>query len=276
MDYKRYAEIVNQIKKKIDFNPEIALVLGSGLGSFADDINIKYTLNYSDIENFPVSTVSGHKGQFVFGYIGNVPLIIMQGRVHFYEGYNMEQVVIPIRILKMLGVKVVILTNASGGVNYNFNAGDLMLITDHISTFVPNPLIGKNIDEFGPRFPDMSEVYKKDLNDILRKTAIENKIHLKEGIYVQLSGPSYESPAEVRMLRSLGCDAVGMSTVCEAIVANHCGMKVCGISLVTNLASGVSNAPLSHEEVKEAGIKAAPKFKKLLKKAVINIYDKIL
>lgn len=276
MDYKRYAEIVNQIKKKIDFNPEIALVLGSGLGSFADDINIKYTLNYSDIENFPVSTVSGHKGQFVFGYIGNVPLIIMQGRVHFYEGYNMEQVVIPIRILKMLGVKVVILTNASGGINYNFNAGDLMLITDHISTFVPNPLIGKNIDEFGPRFPDMSEVYKKDLNDILRKTAIENKIHLKEGIYVQLSGPSYESPAEVRMLRSLGCDAVGMSTVCEAIVANHCGMKVCGISLVTNLASGVSNAPLSHEEVKEAGIKAAPKFKKLLKKAVINIYDKIL
>lgn len=276
MDYKRYAEIVNQIKKKIDFNPEIALVLGSGLGSFADDINIKYTLNYSDIENFPVSTVSGHKGQFVFGYIGNVPLIIMQGRVHFYEGYNMEQVVIPIRILKMLGVKVVILTNASGGVNYNFNAGDLMLITDHISTFVPNPLIGKNIDEFGPRFPDMSEVYKKDLNNILRKTAIENKIHLKEGIYIQLSGPSYESPAEVRMLRSLGCDAVGMSTVCEAIVANHCGMKVCGISLVTNLASGVSNAPLSHEEVKEAGIKAAPKFKKLLKKAVINIYDKIL
>ena len=188
----------------------------------------------------------------------------MKGRVHFYEGYSISDVVMPTRIMAKLGAKILFLTNAAGGVNYNFKAGDLMLITDHISCFAPNPLIGPNIDEFGVRFPDMSHVYDVHLQDILRKVAVENKIPLKEGVYCQLTGPSYETPAEIRMLRTLGTDSVGMSTVVEAIAANHMGMKICGVSCICNLAAGMSAQPLSHKEVQEAADMAAPRFTKLV------------
>lgn len=276
MEYINYTKILNSIKSRINFIPEIAIILGSGLGSFSDEIDIKYTLNYSDIEDFPVSTVEGHKGRFIFGYVGNAPVVAMQGRIHYYEGYTMEQVVLPVRIMKLMGADIIIFTNAAGGINLDFKAGDLMLIKDHISAFVPSPLVGKNIPEFGKRFPDMSSVYNAELCDIIKQTAFDAGLKLKEGVYVQLTGPAYETPTEIKMLRTLGADAVGMSTVCEAITAVHCGMKVCGISLVTNMASGVSNKPLSHEEVQETAGKSENDFKKLIKKAVINIYDKIL
>lgn len=274
MEYRKYEEIFKSIK--VNFNPEIAIVLGSGLGSFGDEIDIKHTIDYTDIEGFPVSTVKGHKGRFIFGYIGNVPVVAMQGRVHYYEGYSMEQVVTPIRIMKMMGAKVLILSNAAGGININYKSGDLMLIKDHISAFVPSPLIGRNIDGFGTRFPDMTNVYDNKLCEIIKESALKLNTELKEGTYVQLSGPNYETPAEIRMLRTLGADAVGMSTVCEAMAANHCGFKICGISLITNMAAGIANNPLSHEEVQESAAMAENKFKMLIKKAVINIYDKIL
>jgi purine-nucleoside phosphorylase len=192
----------------------------------------------------------------------------MKGRVHFYEGYPISDVVLPARLMRLLGAKALFLTNAAGGVNTSFHAGDLMLIKDHISVFAPNPLIGPNIDELGTRFPDMSSVYDADLQDLIRKTARENKIYLQEGVYAQLTGPSFESPAEIRMLRTLGCDAVGMSTVVEAIAANHMGMKICGISCISNLAAGMTQMPLSHEEVQEAADMAAPDFKKLVTETV--------
>ncbi len=275
MEYNDYLKILSSIKEKVDFTPKIALTLGSGLGSFADEIDIKYSINYSDIEGLPVSTVEGHKGRFIFGYINNVPVAAMQGRIHFYEGYPMEQVVLPTRIMNLMGAEIIILTNAAGGINSDFNPGDFMVIKDHISAFVPSPLIGKNINEFGVRFPDMTNVYDNHLCHIINKSAQNNGIDLKEGIYVQLSGPAYETPAEIKMLKVLGADAVGMSTVCEAIAARHCGMRVCGISLITNMASGVSKNLLSHKEVQEAADKAEDKFKILIKQLIINIYNDI-
>lgn len=269
--YDKICRCLDCVKKKIDFKPQIALVLGSGLGAFADEIEVAGTVDYSEIEGFPTSTVIGHKGRFVFGYVGKVPVVIMQGRVHYYEGYSMEDVVLPVRLMSMMGAKALFLTNASGGINPEFGAGDFMLINDHISSFVPNPLIGKNVEEMGTRFPDMSEVYKKDLREQIKAAAKELDIDLKEGVYVQLTGPSFESPAEIRMLRTLGADAVGMSTVCEAIAANHAGMKVCGISCVANLAAGMTNNPLTHDEVQECADKAAPLFKKLIGKSIENI-----
>lgn len=259
------------VKAKVDFKPSVALVLGSGLGAFADEIEVVQTLDYRDIDGFPTSTVEGHKGRFVFGYVGKVPVVIMQGRVHYYEGYSMQDVVLPTRLMSLMGAKILYLTNASGGINPSFSAGDFMLITDHISSFVPNPLIGGNIDALGTRFPDMSEVYNKNLRNIIAETAKELDIKIQQGVYVQLTGPSFESPAEIRMLRTLGADAVGMSTVCEAIAANHAGMKVCGISCVANLAAGMTNNPLTHAEVQECADKAAPLFKKLIGKSIENI-----
>ena len=266
--YEKIKTCLASIREKTDFVPEVALILGSGLGDYADQIKIETTIDYADIEGFPTSTVAGHKGRFVFGYVGKVPVVIMQGRVHYYEGYDVTDVVLPTRLMKLLGAKILFLTNAAGGVNTSFHAGDLMLIRDHISVFAPNPLIGANIDELGLRFPDMSHVYDKDLQQIIRETAKDNGIYLQEGIYTQLTGPSFESPAEIRMLRTLGCDAVGMSTVVEAIAANHMGMRICGISCISNLAAGMTDQPLNHEEVQEAADMAAPRFKKLVTESV--------
>ena len=270
--YEKLVKCYESIQKKIDFKPEIALVLGSGLGDYGETIDIVATLDYHDIEGFPVSTVAGHKGRFIFGYIQGVPVVCMQGRVHYYEGYAMSDVVLPTRLMKMMGAKVLFLTNAAGGLNFDFQAGDFMMIIDHIMTFVPSPLIGENINELGARFPDMSDVYKKDLQDIIRGTANELGIKLQEGVYIQLTGPNYETPAEVRMCRALGADAAGMSTAAEAVAANHVGMKVCGISCITNLGCGMLDQPLSHAEVQETADRVAVDFKRLVTQVIVNIY----
>lgn len=269
--YKKLMNCVESIRKKTDFRPEVALILGSGLGDYADGIQVEAVVDYTDIEGFPVSTVAGHKGRFVFGYVQDVPVVIMQGRVHYYEGYPMQEVVLPTRLMGMLGAKKLFLTNAAGGINENFKPGDFMMITDHITTSVPNPLIGKNIDELGPRFPDMSEVYSLRLRDVIREAAKQCGIGLQEGVYVQLTGPSYETPAEIRMCRTWGGDAVGMSTACEAIAARHMGMEVCGISCVTNLAAGISKQKLSHKEVQETADRVSVQFKKLVTEVILHM-----
>ncbi len=261
-------QALSYIRSKTDFVPEIAITLGSGLGSYASEIRIECEIPYSEIPEFPVSTVAGHDGRFIMGYVGEVPVICMKGRVHLYEGYTVEEVVRPVRIMHAMGAKILFLTNASGGINASYRAGSLSMITDHISSFVTNPLIGKNDEEEGVRFPDMSEVYDKTLRTVLSNAAEEEQIDLKEGVYVQLTGPSFETPAEIRMLKAVGADMVGMSTVVEAITARHCGMRVCGVSLISNLASGISPDPLSHEEVAQAGILAEPVFKRLVSRAV--------
>lgn len=267
-EYGKLMRCYESFRKKIDFKPRVAIVLGSGLGDFADTIKVEAELSYHEIEEFPVSTVPGHAGKFIFGTLGEVPVVCMKGRVHYYEGYPIGDVVLPTRLMKLMGAEILFLTNASGGVNQEFRAGDLMMITDHISVFAPNPLIGPNIGELGTRFPDMSTVYDKELQEILRQTAKEYGIALKEGVYVQFTGPSFESPAEIRMTRALGGDAVGMSTVVEAIAANHMGMRICGISCVCNLAAGMTENPLTHKEVQEAADKAAPLFTKLVAESV--------
>ena len=269
--YDKLMKCFESVKKRIDFEPQVALVLGSGLGDYGDTMKIVDTLEYSEIEGFPVSTVPGHRGRFIFGYVGDVRVVCMQGRVHYYEGYGMSDVVLPIRLMKLMGAKVLFLTNAAGGVQLGMKAGDLMAITGHIATFVPSPLIGENIDELGPRFPDMSEVYNRDLIQIVKKQAIEVGIDLKEGTYVQLTGPAYETPQEIAMLRMLGASAVGMSTVCEAIAANHMGMKIVGISCITNLAAGITPFTLTHEEVQRTADEVAPKFKALVTRVIVEI-----
>ena len=268
--YKKVVDCYESIKERIPFSPRVALVLGSRLGNYADSMNVKAEISYSEIRDFPVSTVPGHAGKFIFGYVGEVPVVCMKGRVHYYEGYPISDVVLPARLMKRMGAQILFLTNASGGINTSFGAGDFMLIQDHISCFAPNPLIGQNVDEFGVRFPDMSTVYDRELQDKIRKAARDNGIDLKEGVYAQLTGPSFESPAEIRMLRTLGADAVGMSTVVEAIAANHMGMRICGISCVSNLAAGLSANPLTHEEVQEAADKAAPLFQKLITQSILS------
>lgn len=271
--YEKLQKCYESVRQRVDFQPEIALVLGSGLGDYGESIDVVATVDYNDIEGFPVSTVEGHKGRFIFGYIEGVPVVCMQGRVHYYEGYPMTDVVLPTRLMKMMGAKVLFLTNAAGGLNYDFQAGDFMMITDHIMNFVPSPLIGPNINELGARFPDMSDIYKKDLQKILRDTANELGIKLQEGVYIQLSGPNYETPTEVKMCRMLGADAAGMSTAAEAVAANHMGMKVCGISCITNLGCGMLDVPLSHTEVQETADRVAVDFKKLVTRAIVNIYN---
>lgn len=272
--YEKLKRCYKSVREKTDFVPKVALVLGSGLGDYANDIKVVAEIDYKEIEGFPVSTVPGHDGKFIFGYVNDVPVVCMKGRVHYYEGYPIQDVVLPTRLMKLLGAEILFLTNASGGMNRDFKAGDLMMIKDHIGIFVPNPLLGANIDELGTRFPDMSHVYDEDLQDIIRETAKANDISIQEGVYVQLTGPCYESPAEIKMLANFA-DAVGMSTVVEAIAANHCGMKICGISCVCNLAAGMNPTPLSHKEVQEAADMAAPVFKKLVTE-VINKFGKIL
>ena len=256
------------IREKTDFKPEIALILGSGLGDYADGIQIETTVDYSEIEGFPVSTVTGHKGRFVFGYGGEVPVVIMQGRVHYYEGYPMTDVVLPTRLMGLLGAKKLILTNAAGGINEHFRPGDFMMITDHIATGVPSPLIGPNLEELGPRFPDMSEVYSRRIQDVIREAASDCGISLREGVYVQLTGPNYETPAEVKMCKIWGGDAVGMSTACEAVAARHMGMEIGGISCITNLAAGISKEKLDHKEVQETADRVSKDFKRLVTKII--------
>lgn len=269
--YEKVVRCYESVKAKVDFKPEVALILGSGLGDFADEIEVVATLDYKEIEGFPVSTVPLHKGRFVFGYVGKVPVVIMQGRVHYYEGYSMTDVVLPTRLMRMMGAKVLFLTNASGGIKQGFHAGDFMLIKDHISCFVPSPLLGANIEEFGTRFPDMSHVYDEDLQQIVKKAACDLGINLKEGVYIQLTGPAYETPAEINMCRAMGADAVGMSTACEAQAAKHMGMKVVGISCISNLAAGISPKPLTHAEITETADAVAPMFKQLLTETIKNI-----
>ena len=269
--YEKLQKCYKSVREKTDFEPKVALILGSGLGDYAKNIRIIDTISYTDIEDFPVSTVSGHAGRFIFGYIGEVPVVCMQGRVHYYEGYPMTDVVLPTRLMGMLGAKYLFLTNAAGGVQDGMKAGDLMMITDQIASFVPSPLIGQNIEELGTRFPDMSNIYRKELQQVVRDCAQKLDIDIKEGVYVQFTGPAYETPTEVQMAKRLGGDAVGMSTACEAIVANHMGMKVLGISCITNLASGISPVPLSHEEVKVAADEAAPKFEVLTTAIITEI-----
>ena len=269
--YEKLMKSYEYCKRRIDFKPKIALILGSGLGQFAETVDVVGEIPYSEIEGFPVSTVAGHNGRFLFGYIEDVPVVLMQGRVHYYEGYSMQDVVLPIRLMKLMGAEILFLTNASGGVNKSFSAGDFMLITDQIASFVPSPLIGANLDELGPRFPDMSQIYDKDLQTIIRATAREEQIPIQEGVYLQFTGPNYESPAEVRLAASLGADAVGMSTACEAIAANHMGMKICGISCVTNMACGISENPLNHEEVQETANAKAPLFQRLVRQSIIRM-----
>jgi purine-nucleoside phosphorylase len=266
--YEKLLRCETAVRKFTEFEPDIALVLGSGLGGFAENIEVEAEVPYNEIPGFPISTVPGHAGKFIFGYLGDKKIVCMKGRVHYYEGYDITDVVLPARLMRMLGAKILFLTNAAGGLGEGFGAGDLMLITDHISIFAPNPLVGPNLDEFGPRFPDMSNVYKKDLQDVIRQVARENNIDLKEGVYAQLTGPSFESPAEIRLLAKLGVSAVGMSTVNEAIAANHMGMRICGVSCISNLAAGLSDVPLSHEEVQEAADKAAPLFTKLVMESI--------
>lgn len=266
--YEKLMRCYECVREKTQFVPKVAIVLGSGLGDYAKQIQVETEVPYSEIEGFPVSTVPGHDGRFIFGYIDAIPVVCMKGRVHYYEGYEIADVVLPTRLMKLLGAEILFLTNAAGGVNTSFHAGDLMLIKDQISVFAPNPLIGENIEELGTRFPDMSHVYDVELQKTIRDTAKKNGIFLQEGVYAQLTGPSFESPAEIRMLRTLGCDAVGMSTVVEAIAANHCGMRICGISCICNLAAGMTDAPLSHKEVQEAADMTAPLFQKLVTESI--------
>lgn len=269
--YEKLRTCLESIQKKVDFKPEVALILGSGLGDYADEIDVVQTLDYTEIEGFPTSTVAGHKGRFVFGYVGKTPVVIMQGRVHYYEGYAMSDVVLPTRLMALLGAKKLILTNAAGGVNFAFKPGDFMMITDHITTAIPSPLIGENIEELGVRFPDMSQVYSERMCEIIRKKAEEMGITLRQGVYIQLTGPAYETPAEIRMCRTWGADAVGMSTACEAMAARHMGMEVCGISCITNLASGMQKKELNHQEVQETADRVAIQFKELITQIIINI-----
>ncbi|MDR0889391.1 MAG: purine-nucleoside phosphorylase [Oscillospiraceae bacterium] len=269
--YEKLLRCVQCVREKTDFEPELGLILGSGLGALADEVETEAIVEYADIAGFPVSTVVGHRGRFVFGKLGGVRVCVMQGRVHFYEGYDPADVLLPVRLMKLLGAKALFLTNAAGGVNKSYNAGDFMLLRDHIMTFFPNPLIGANLDELGPRFPDMSQVYDPALSDAIAQTAETLEIPLHQGVYCQLSGPTFETPAEVRMLAGLGADAVGMSTACEAAAARHAGMRVCGVSCITNKAAGLSAEPLSHEEVFETSNRVAPLFRRLVRESIAKM-----
>ena len=256
------------VRRKTDFEPQVALVLGSGLGDYGKEVEVETIIPYSEIEGFPVSTAPGHAGRFLLGRVAGVKVAVMQGRVHYYEGYPMEDVVLPARLLGLMGAKALFLTNAAGGVNYTMNPGDLMLLRDQITCFVPSPPIGPNEDKLGVWFPDMSRVYDEELAGIIRTAAAGCGIPLKEGVYCQLTGPQFESPAEIRMLRMLGADAVGMSTAVEAVAARHMGMRVAGVSCISNLACGMTSAPLTSEEVNETAARVADRFTRLVTESI--------
>jgi len=251
---------------------KIGLILGSGLGEYAERIESKRIVNYADLPGFPKSGVEGHKGRFVIGELSGKTVVCMQGRFHYYEGYPQSQIAIPVRVMKRLGVEKLLLTNAAGGVDLSFSPGDLMLITDHINFSGSHPLIGPNDDDFGPRFPDQTNVYDRDLRARVRAAADETGIKLREGVYMMFSGPTFESPAEIVFARTVGASAVGMSTVPEAIAAAHCGVRTVGISLITNMAAGILGQPLTHEEVQETALLASEKFTKLVDKIVADVF----
>lgn len=262
---KRLDQAVQAISKKISRPPSVGLILGSGLGEFLNTLTRNTSLTYAEIPYFPPSTVVGHSGNLVFNRVRGLSFVAMQGRIHYYEGYPIEEVVFPLRVLVKLGVQKLIVTNAAGGVNPKFRPGDLMLITDHINLMATNPLLGQNLDTLGPRFPDMTEAYSKELRKLALTVAKEKKIALRQGVYAGLAGPSYETPTEIRMLALLGADAVGMSTVPEVIAANHAGVKVLGISCITNMAAGILKKKLDHSEVLETTRLVRDKFSSLLR-----------
>jgi len=266
--YGDLEKIAQYVKSKLGTVPEIAIILGSGLGPLVDDIKNSIEIDYEEIPGFPLSTVQGHAGKLVCGEIGNKPVIAMKGRFHYYEGYDISQVVIAIRVFKLLGISNLLVTNAAGGINKSFSPGDLMIIRDHISFFAPSPLRGKNFDEFGVRFPDMSEAYSKKLIDILKKASEQVGVKMQEGVYAFTKGPMYETPSEIKALGILGADAVGMSTVPEVITARHVGMNVMGISCITNMAAGILDQPLNHEEVMQTAKMAERNFTCVVKKVI--------
>jgi len=267
----KIAESAEFINRKSKIKPKIAIILGTGLGRLAEDIEEKEIIPYSEIPNFPVSTVQSHSGNLVLGKLGNKEVVAMQGRFHYYEGYSLKEVTFPVRVMKKLGADTIIISNAAGGMNRFFKRGELMLITDHINLFGDNPLIGPNDEELGPRFPDMSEAYNQKLIELAKKVALKEKIRLQEGVYAGLTGPTLETSAEYRFLISIGADAVGMSTVPEVIVANHMGMKVLGISCITDLAIDGVIVKTSVEEILKAAADAEPIMAELIKKVIEKI-----
>ena len=258
---------VDQIRGKTEFKPDIAVVLGSGLGDFVEEIDVVSEIPFNEIQGFPGATAPDHAGKLIFGTLKDKNVVVMQGRIHYYEGYSMQEVVLPIRVLRLLGADTVILTNSAGAINRDYAPGDFMAISDHISSFVPSPLIGENLEELGDRFVDMTQVYDKDLLDLIQTVAKENDITVHQGVYIQLTGPQFETPTEIKMYRNMGADAVGMSTAVEAIAARHMGMRVCGISCITNMAAGMQ-AEVNDEEVKENAGKAMGRFVTLLDELV--------
>ena len=267
---ERIKETVEYINSKITTTPFIGIILGSGIGDLANEIEAEIKISYNDIPNFPVSTVKGHQGQLIFGKLNGVSVVAMQGRFHYYEGYTMQEVTMPIRVMKLLGIKYLFVSNASGGVNSNFEVGDIMLITDHIN-LMPNPLLGENIDEHGPRFVDMSEAYDKRLLSIAKKVARHHGIYYKTGVYAAVSGPTYETPAEYKYISILGADAVGMSTVPEVIVARHMQLPVFAVSVISDLGVAGKIIEISHKEVIEAVARVTPKLITLFKEIVVEI-----
>ncbi len=268
--YERVERAAQTIRDRSPFEPRVALVLGSGLGDFANEFQEAVAIPYQEIPGFKVSTVEGHAGRLVIAKVEDVPVLAMQGRVHFYEGYSLDEVTFPIRTFKLAGIKTVVLTNAAGGIDVQLRQGALMLIRDHLNLMGANPLRGPNDARLGPRFPDMSDVYSRTLQEIAVAEAGALGIELRRGIYAALTGPSYETPAEIQMLRGLGADAVGMSTVPEAIVARHMGMDVLGISCITNMAAGLGNEPINHEEVVEIGKQVRSTFTQLLRRVIVR------
>ena len=265
---KQFNETVKFLKKQYKQAPHVGIVLGSGLGNFINEIDIEKEVPYEDIPHFPVSTVQGHTGKLIFGKMSGKTVVAMAGRFHFYEGYSSQEVIYPIRVMKLLGVETLLLSNAAGGVNPSFNVGDIMIITDHISIDIHNPLIGKNIEEFGPRFPDMSEPYKKHLIQKAKDLAAKNNVPIREGVYFAVTGPTFETRAEYKMIHVLGGDAVGMSTAQECIIANHMGMEVFAASVITDIGIREDDNVITHEEVLAAAKVAEPKLAFLFKELV--------
>ena len=269
--YDHAQRAAEQIRSRAKMTPAVAVVLGSGLGAFADELAEATAISYREIQGFAQATVEGHAGKLVVGKAGDVPIAAMQGRFHFYEGYSLEEVTFPIRVLKLLGVETLILTNAAGSLNTELTPGSLMIISDHINLMGANPLIGPNEDRFGPRFPDLTSTYDPELQNLVIEEAKAMDIDLRRGVYAALSGPSYETPAEIHMVRTLGADAVGMSTVPEAIVARHMDIRIIGISCITNLAAGVSNRPIDHSQVMEIGMRVRAQFTELLRRVIAKL-----